>query len=45
MAGGASKAINRADVPKALSDLSDPEILFVKSLTNEGISVDDALGP
>lgn len=44
MAGGASKAINRADVPKALSDLSDPEILFVKSLTNEGISVDDALG-
>lgn len=44
VAGGASKAINRSDVPKALADLSDPEILFVKTLTNEGISVDDALG-
>lgn len=44
IASGASKAINRSDVPKALADLSDPEILFVKTLTNEGISVDDALG-
>ncbi len=43
VAGGASNLINRADIPKEMRGMSDPEILFLKTLKDEGVSADDAL--
>jgi len=40
---GISRALNRADIPKPLQTLDDAELLFVKTLADEGVSFDDAL--
>lgn len=43
IAGGISRKLNRANLPKGLEKLSDAEVLFVKTLGEEGIGIDDAL--
>lgn len=43
LAKGVSQTINRADIPKPLQKLGDAELLFVKTLADEGVSFDDAL--
>lgn len=43
VATGVSRTINRADIPKPLQKLGDAELLFVKTLADEGVSFDDAL--
>lgn len=40
---GISRAITQASLPKAARGLSDAESLYVKSLVDEGMSIDDAL--
>lgn len=43
IARGISQTVNRADVPKPLRELGNAELLFVKTLADEGVSIDDAL--
>jgi len=43
VAGGISKRISRTDIPKELQALPDAELAFVKSLTDEGVSIPEAL--
>ena len=43
LAKGVSRTINRADIPKQLQKLDDAELLFVKTLADEGVSFDGAL--
>lgn len=42
-AAGISRSMNRSGVPTALKSLSDPELLFLKTLSNEGITPQSAL--
>lgn len=43
LAQGVSQAVSRANVPKPLRSLDNAELLFVKTLADEGVSFDDAL--
>jgi len=43
IADAISKTANRANVPKPLRKLPDAELLFVTTLMDEGVSIDDAL--
>lgn len=42
-AQGISKTVNRDGLPSSLKALPDAELLFVKTLADEGVSIDDAL--
>lgn len=43
VASGISQTVNRTNIPKQFKSLPDAELLFVKTLTEEGVSIENAL--